>query len=83
MHRTEKAASKVMGTAKEAKAVLSSVTGVFKELMREHGEVTALLLRVKASSDAEVRSDYSQNPRRARVAREGRARGGVSRVPQA
>lgn len=57
MHRTEKAASKVMGTAKEAKAVLSSVTGVFKELMREHGEVTALLLRVKASSDAEVRSD--------------------------
>lgn len=57
MHRTEKAASKVMGTAKEAKAVLSSVTGVFKELMREHGEVTALLLRVKASSDAEVRSE--------------------------
>ncbi|HEX4448339.1 MAG TPA: hemerythrin domain-containing protein [Polyangiaceae bacterium] len=57
MHRTEKTASKVMETAKSAKATLEGVTGVFKELMREHGEVTALLARVKMSSDIEVRAE--------------------------
>jgi hypothetical protein len=46
-----------MGTAKAAKATLAGVTGVFKELMREHGEVTALLLRVRSSSDLEVRRE--------------------------
>jgi hypothetical protein len=57
MHRTEKAASKVMGAAKSAKATLESVTGVFKELMREHGEVTALLTRVMMSSESDVRAE--------------------------
>jgi hypothetical protein len=57
MHRSEKAASEVMGTAKAAKATLEGVTGVFKELMREHGEVTALLMRVKTSSEIDVRRE--------------------------
>jgi hypothetical protein len=57
MHRTEKAASTVMGAAKAAKATLENVSGVFKQLMREHGEVTALLLRVKTTSDADVRRE--------------------------
>ena len=57
MHRTQKAASEVMGAAKAAKATLEGVTGVFKQLMREHGEVTALLLRVKTSSEIDVRAD--------------------------
>jgi hypothetical protein len=45
-HRTEKVVSEVMGAAKNAKAKLEGVHGVFQHLMREHGEVTALLLRV-------------------------------------
>ncbi len=57
MHRTEKAASALMGSAKAAKATLKGVTGVFKELMREHGEVTALLVRVKMSSDVNLRRE--------------------------
>jgi hypothetical protein len=57
MHRTEKAASEILGTMKAAKATIEGATGVFKELMREHGEVTALLLRVKGSSDIEVRRE--------------------------
>lgn len=57
MNRTEKAVSKVMGAAKAAKATVEGVTGVFKQLMREHGEVTALLARVKKSSDIEVRRE--------------------------
>jgi hypothetical protein len=57
-HRTEKIASEVMGAAKSAKAELKGVHGVFQHLMREHGEVTALLLRVKASSDPKVREEF-------------------------
>jgi hemerythrin superfamily protein len=52
----EKAASKVMGTAKKAKGMLEGLSGVFRTLMKEHGEVSALLLRVKASDDLETRA---------------------------
>jgi len=57
-HRTEKIASEVMGLAKAVKAKGEGVHGVFEHLMREHGEVTALLLRVKASSDPKVRAEF-------------------------
>jgi len=57
-HRTEKIASELMGLAKGAKAKVEGVHGVFEHLMREHGEVTALLLRVKASSDPKVRAEF-------------------------
>jgi len=53
--RMEEMASKGMGVAKEIKATFEGLHGVFKKLMEEHGEVTALLLRVKGSSDVEVR----------------------------
>lgn len=52
----ERIASKAMGTAKKAKGTLEGLTGVFKTLMEEHGEVSALLLRLKASGDLETRS---------------------------
>ncbi len=54
-NRIEKAAATVMGTAKAVKATLTNLHGVFKELEREHGEVTALLLRLKKSSDPGLR----------------------------
>jgi hemerythrin superfamily protein len=56
-NRVEKAASEVMGAVKAAKATIENLHGVFKQLTREHGEVTALLLRVKMSSDVKVRRE--------------------------
>jgi hemerythrin superfamily protein len=53
----EKAASEVLGAVKSAKARLEGLTGVFQHLAREHGEVTALLLRVKSSRDPKVRAE--------------------------
>jgi thioredoxin-like negative regulator of GroEL len=53
----EKAASKTMGTVKSAQASLKGLTGVFKHLMQEHGEVSALIKRVTASSDSDVRRE--------------------------
>jgi hypothetical protein len=53
----EKAASKTMGTVKSAKASLKGLTGVFKHLMQEHGEVSALIKRVTVSSDTDVRRE--------------------------
>jgi hypothetical protein len=50
-------ASKAMGAAKAVKAATLGLHGVFRKLAREHGEVTALLLRVKSSSDVEVRRE--------------------------
>jgi hemerythrin superfamily protein len=50
-------ASEAMGAIKAAKAKVEGRTGVFAELSKEHGKVTALLLRVKASSDPKVRAE--------------------------
>jgi hypothetical protein len=46
-----------MGAMKAIKATVTGLTGVFKKLSEEHGEVTALLLRVKTSSDPAVRRE--------------------------
>jgi hypothetical protein len=51
----EEVASKVVGGMKAAKATFEGLSGVFKQLTQEHGEVTALLIRVKMTSDAGVR----------------------------
>jgi hypothetical protein len=56
-NRVEKVASEVMGAVKAAKATVENLSGVFKQLAREHGEVTALLLRLKISSDPKVRRE--------------------------
>jgi hypothetical protein len=52
----ETIAAGIMGAVKATKGKLVGLTGVFEHLAREHGEVTALLLRLKASSDPELRS---------------------------
>jgi hemerythrin-like domain-containing protein len=56
-NKIEELASKAVGTAKAAKATLEGFNGVFRHLMREHGEVSALLMRLKASSDPNVRRE--------------------------
>lgn len=56
-NRMEQAVSKGMGMAKVAKATVMGLTGVFKTLAEQHGEVTALLMRTAASSDPEKRAE--------------------------
>jgi hypothetical protein len=46
-----------MGAIKAAKAAVEGLHGVFRKLAEEHGQVMALLLRVRASSDPQVRRD--------------------------
>lgn len=53
----EKVVAKGMGKAKEINARLEGLTGVFAHLAEEHGEVSALLSRLRASDDAEKRDD--------------------------
>ena len=53
----ENLASKAMGAMKGGKAALEGLSGVFRKLAQEHGEVAALLMRVKSSSDPKVRAD--------------------------
>jgi hypothetical protein len=56
-NRMEKAASDVLGASKIAKPKIGRFSGVFQRLSREHGEVTALLVRVKMTSDAKMRAE--------------------------
>jgi hemerythrin superfamily protein len=56
-NKLEELASKAVGAAKAAKATFEGLNGVFRHLVREHGEVSALLLRLKASSDPKVRGE--------------------------
>jgi Hemerythrin HHE cation binding domain len=55
-NRVEEATSAAMGALKDVKASVKGLNGVFKHLMEEHGKVSALIMRVKLSSDAEVRA---------------------------
>jgi hemerythrin superfamily protein len=68
--RTEQIASKAMGAMKAAKATVKGLGGVFRKLSQEHGEVTALLMRVKKSSDVEVRRHLFPDIRRELLAHE-------------
>ena len=68
--KIEKAASKTMGAAKVIKATFRGLDGVFKKLMEEHGEVTALILRVSMSSDASVRAELYPTIRQELLAHE-------------
>lgn len=54
-NRMEEIASKGMGKIKATKARVKGLKGVFRQLAEEHGEVSALLQRVSASSDPAVR----------------------------
>jgi len=66
----DSAASKVMGAVKDVKATFKGITGVFKHLMEEHGKVGALLKRVKASSEEDVRAELYPTIRRELLAHE-------------
>jgi hemerythrin superfamily protein len=55
-NRVEEATSAAMGAIKDVKATVKGLTGVFKHLMEEHGKVSALITRVKMSSDGDVRA---------------------------
>jgi hemerythrin superfamily protein len=68
--RTEQIASKAMGAMKAAKATVRGLGGVFRKLSQEHGEVAALLMRVKKSSDVEVRRHLFPDIRRELLAHE-------------
>jgi hypothetical protein len=68
--RVEEMASKAAGAMKAAKAVVEGLSGVFKLLTREHGEVSALLMRVNLSSDIRVRQDLFPTIRRELLAHE-------------
>lgn len=68
--RTETIASKAMGAMKMAKATVKGLGGVFRKLSQEHGEVTALLMRVKRSTDVEVRRSLFPDIRRELLAHE-------------
>lgn len=56
-NRVQEIASRGLGAMKALKATVTGVTGVFKRLSEEHGAVTALLVRVKSSSDPAVRRE--------------------------
>jgi hypothetical protein len=68
--RVEEMASKAMGAMKAVKATVEGLSGVFKQLTKEHGEVSALLMRVKLSSDLQVRRDLFPTIRRELLAHE-------------
>ncbi|HEX8792028.1 MAG TPA: hemerythrin domain-containing protein [Polyangiaceae bacterium] len=68
--RTEQIASKAMGAMKAAKATVKGLGGVFRKLSQEHGEVTALLMRVKKSTDVELRRHLFPDIRRELLAHE-------------
>jgi len=55
-NRIEEATSAAMGALKDVKATVKGLSGVFKHLMEEHGKVSALITRVKMSSDEDVRA---------------------------
>jgi hypothetical protein len=63
-------ASKVAGAMKAAKAAVEGLSGVFKLLTKEHGEVSALLMRVNMSSDIRVRQELFPTIRRELLAHE-------------
>jgi hypothetical protein len=68
--KLEEIGSKAAGVAKGAVAAVSGLTGVFRRLAQEHGEVTALMLRVKASSSPDVRCELIPTIRKELLAHE-------------
>lgn len=69
-NKAEEVVSKVLGGAKAAKATLEGLTGVFRHLEKEHGEVSALLLRLKSTSDPGTRRELFPTIRRELLAHE-------------
>jgi hypothetical protein len=53
----EQVTSKVMGKAKVAKGAIEGLSGIFTTLMEEHGQVGALLARLKGGTDLQLRRE--------------------------
>lgn len=70
MNKIDELSSKVAGGAKATKATLEGLTGVFRHLEQEHGEVSALLMRLKGSHDPDVRRELFPTVRKALLAHE-------------
>ena len=66
----EKAASKALGTVKVVQASLEGLTGVFRHLMQEHGEVSASIKRLGVSSDSDLRRELYPTIRKQLLAHE-------------
>ena len=56
-NKLEEATGKAVGFAKEVKATFKGLTGVFKVLCEQHGEVSALLKRAASAEKVEKRLD--------------------------
>jgi hemerythrin superfamily protein len=69
-HKLEELASKAVGTIKAAKATMEGMSGVFRHLEREHGEVSTLLLRLELSADPDTRRELWQTIRKELLAHE-------------
>jgi hypothetical protein len=54
--RMEKVAPEALGAVEATKARAKGLTGVFEQLTREHGEIIAMLMRVRMSSELQVRA---------------------------
>ncbi|MCL2450135.1 MAG: hemerythrin domain-containing protein [Polyangiaceae bacterium] len=55
---------------KAAKATLEGLSGIFRQLTQEHGEMAALLIRVKMTTDPEVRRELFPDIRKQLLAHE-------------
>jgi hypothetical protein len=69
-HKVEELASKAFGVFKGAQAAFEGIDGVFRHLVREHGEATALLMRLKFSADPTLRAELWPAIRRELLAHE-------------
>jgi hemerythrin superfamily protein len=63
-------ASKTLGATKAVKATVKGLTGVFRKLTEEHGEVSALLLHVHKTNDPAVRAELFPKIRKELLAHE-------------
>lgn len=69
-HKVEELASKALGVIKGAQAAFEGYGGVFRHLVREHGEASALLMRLKLTTDPKVRGEVWPLARRELLAHE-------------
>ena len=56
-HKLEELAAKAVGAVKAAKATFEGMSGVFRHLVQEHGEASALLMRLKLTNDPAYRQE--------------------------
>jgi hemerythrin superfamily protein len=68
--RLEGIGAKAMGAARAAVATVGGMTGIFRRLTQEHGEMSALLMRVQLTSSPAVRRNVFPTIRKELLAHE-------------